>query len=160
MSKIQKENIARKDKIRDLENQKTILKNSMYSSAKITYILAAIFLIISFLFNGRMLSWAGKIADEVQSMEDNATGPTLLYIIDVIIKSISITLFFLFAFISIGNYKELTGDIMTSKEMMILIIISIAQATAESTIFFYTVIGISLVLTYMYFIQGKIKKNY
>lgn len=74
------------------ENQRMNLKLQMFNSAKISYILALIFFIISFLFNGLIITpWN----DLVQNAASSAEGPTALGVIDIAIKSVSIILSFI-----------------------------------------------------------------
>ncbi|MCF2138954.1 MAG: hypothetical protein K9W44_02715 [Candidatus Lokiarchaeota archaeon] len=139
------------------ENQRMNLKLQMFNSAKISYILALIFFIISFLFNGLIITpWN----DLVQNAASSAEGPTALGVIDIAIKSVSIILFFLFAFISWGNLQELRGYIITWKEMVVLIILTLIQATINGTVFLISTIGVIIILVYFYFIQAKISDDY
>ena len=80
----------------------------------------------------------------------------ILNVLDVIIKSFSVILFFLFILISLGNYQEMRGYIVKWKQLLFIIIISILQASTEIYVFLIAAIGITLIITYFYFIQGKI----
>jgi len=157
MSKIRKENLAQKAKVQQAERQKTMIKLQMFNSAKITYIIAFIFFIISFLFNGLIISpWVELVENSVKVAE----GPTFLGVIDTLIKSFSIILFFLFTFISLGNYQELRGYIMTWKEMTVLVVLTLAQATINGDVFIISALGIVIIVIYMFFIQVKVIEEY
>lgn len=147
--------------MKNLELQKKLDKKSMFISALLTYALAAIFLIISFIFNGRFIIFpkepvypAGTPAELMYPL------PMWIRVVAVLLKSGSIILFFFFMMISIGNYRELRGYIMTWREMLVLLIVSILQSSTEIYVFFITALGITLVITYMYFIQGKVNVEY
>lgn len=158
MPKIKKEKKIREEKLKNLEIRKVKVKSIMFSSTLITYGLAAIFLAISFIFNGSLISgWVQKIV-EAKIVIDEGGAPSFIYIIDIIIKSFSVILFFFFIFISMGNFQEYRGYIMTWKEMLGLLIISLLQVSTNFTIFFITIIGIIICITYFYFLQGKIEK--
>ncbi len=158
MPKIKKEKKKREEKIKNLEIRKTEVKSTMFSSTLITYVIAAIFLVISFIFNGSIISgWVQKIV-EAKNVIDEGGSPSFIYIIDIIIKSFSVILFFFFVFISIGNFQEYRGYIMTWKEMLSLLIISLLQVSTDFTLFFITAIGITICIIYFYFLQGKIEK--
>ena len=157
MPKIQKEAKKRKEKVRDLETQKIQLKQKMFSSSMKTYLFAAIFLIISFLFNGQLISQWVETVSTALGDESGAISPIVL--LDLVIKSFSIILFFFFSFVSMGNWRELSGYILTWKEMVILLVFSLVQATTDGSVFIISSIGIVIILFYMYFIQGKIEKE-
>ena len=157
MPKIQKEAKKRKEKVRDLESQKIQLKQKMFSSSVKTYIFAAIFLIISFIFNGQLIPKWVDIVSIALGADSGAISPIVL--LDLLIKSFSIILFFFFSFVSIGNWRELSGYILTWKEMTILLVFSLIQATTDGSVFIISSIGIVIILFYMYFIQGKIEKE-
>ena len=157
MPKIQKEAKKRKKKVRDLESQKIQLKQKMFSSSVKTYLFAAVFLIISFIFNGQLIPKWVDIVSIALGADSGAISPIVL--LDLLIKSFSIILFFFFSFVSIGNWRELSGYILTWKEMTILLVFSLIQATTDGSVFIVSSIGIVIILFYMYFIQGKIEKE-
>ena len=159
MPKIKKDKKIKEEKIKNLEIQKVKVKNTMFSSTLITYALAGIFLLISFIFNGSIISgWVENVV-EAKIAIDNGDAPSFIYIMDILIKSISVILFFFFLFISFGNFQEYRGYIMTWKEMIIIFVISILQVSSNFTTFFITTIGITICITYFYFLQGKIEKR-
>ncbi|WP_371801986.1 hypothetical protein [Candidatus Lokiarchaeum ossiferum] len=159
MPKIEKKKKTRQEKLRDLENQKAILKQSMFKSSFITYLIAAIFLIISFLFNGLAINGWVDLVNEAALKVENNEGMPFIYIADILIKTISIIAFFFFTLISVANYRELSGYLMSWKELLVLLIITLIQATTSGLIFVICACGVAIVLTYMYFIQGKVNNE-
>ncbi len=159
MPKIDKKKKSRQEKIRDLEIQKAVLKRSMFKSATLTYLLAAVFLVVSFLFNGLIISGWVTLVDEAAIVVENDEGMPFIYIADILIKTISIIVFFFFSLVSVANYRELSGYIMSWKELLVLLILTLIQSTTSGLIFVISACGVVLVLTYMYFIQGKIKRE-
>jgi hypothetical protein len=147
MPKIKKRK-SRESKLKDLEVQKMIAKKFMYLSAMKTYIIAIVFFIVSLIFNGRYIV-----------LEDKFGESTATSIFDVLIKSFSIILFFFFTIVALGNWMELRGYILTWKEVLIVLIISILQSSTELYVFLIVAFGVVLILTYMYFIQGKIPSD-
>ncbi|QEE14886.1 hypothetical protein DSAG12_00707 [Promethearchaeum syntrophicum] len=159
MPKIKKAKKIKEEKLKNLEIQKGKVKNAMFSSTLITYLLAALFLLISFIFNGNIITgWVENVV-EAKIVIDDGGAPSFLYIMDIIIKSFSVILFFFFLFISIGNFQEYRGYIMTWKEMIVIFVISLLQVSSNFTTFFITTIGITICITYFYFLQGKIEKR-
>ena len=159
MPKIDKKKKTRQEKLRDIENQKAVLKKSMFKSSLVTYLIAAVFLIISFLFNGLVINGWVTLVDEAAVKVGNNEGMPFIYIADIIIKTISIIAFFFFSLISVANYRELSGYMMSWKELLVVIIIALFQATTSGLIFVICACGVAVVLTYMYFIQGKVNNE-
>jgi len=154
LPKIKKDKKIKEEKLKNLEIQKGKVKSTMFSSTLTTYVLAALFLIISFIFNGSIISgWVEQVV-EAKSAIDDGGAPSFIYIIDIIIKSFSVILFFFFLFISIGNFQEYRGYIMTWKEMIGVFVISLLQVSSNFTTFFIATIGITICITYFYFLQG------
>jgi hypothetical protein len=162
MPKIQKnkeKRQQREDMLKKLEIEKSIEKKYMFSSAFITLLIAIAFFVISFIFNGRFYEIpipTPEIDASVIEEEAESSGISWLNVLDVGIKSFSVILFFLFMLISVGNYQELRGYIVKWKQLLFLIIISILQASTEIYVFLIAAIGITLIITYFYFIQGKL----
>lgn len=144
------------EKAKKLGNDRVILKSSMYQSAVITYFIAVAFFVISFLFNGKLISSWVTLVDANIAADD---GPNFITIIDSVIKILSVVLFFFFGLISLGNFRELKGYIVTWKEMVILLVLALLQATIDVNVFFLSIVGILLILVYFYFLQGKITKE-
>ncbi len=116
-------------------DEKYILK-----SLRISAILAGIFLTSSLFFNTEILTYfmnRGIYWD----------------ILDVSIKVSLILLSFLFMMISIGNYKELTGKPIGFKEILLLVGLSLVQTMKNLYVFIFTLIGLAILLIYLYLIQ-------
>jgi len=126
--------------------QRVLTKQSMFNSALITYLLAGVVFIISFILNGQFVTIP------------NTNDETWIKVIDVLLKGGSIGLFFFFAFIAFANWMELKGYIMELKHIIILIVISILQSVMDIYVFLTALVCIIVVLAYMYFIQAKAPK--
>ena len=116
-------------------DEKYILK-SLKSSA----ILAGISLTLSLFFNTEIITYfmnRGIYWD----------------ILDISIKVSLILLSFLFMMISIGNYKELTGKPIGFKEILLLVGLSLVQTMKNLYVFIFTLIGLAILLIYLYLIQ-------
>ncbi len=74
-------------------------------------------------------------------------------IIDVIIKVIVVLLFFLFMITSYANYKELVGKRLNWKELLLFILLSIGQTILNLSVFILTLIGIFIIVIYLFLIQ-------
>ena len=55
--------------------------------------------------------------------------------------------------ISIGNFKELTGKPVGLKEILLLVGLSLVQTMKNLYVFIFALIGLSLLLIYLYLIQ-------
>ena len=116
-------------------DEKVILK-----SLKKSAILAGVFLTLSLLLNTELIKYfmnRGIYWD----------------IIDVSIKVSLILLGFLFMMISLGNYKELTGKPVGLKEILLLVGLSLVQTMKNLYVFIFTLIGLGVLLIYLYLIQ-------
>ncbi|MFX0041414.1 MAG: hypothetical protein ACFE8L_00750 [Candidatus Hodarchaeota archaeon] len=111
-----------------------------YRSVIISVIFGGIFLTISIFFNIEIIT---------VFMDKNV----LFDIIDIFIKTSVILLFFFFMMISIGNYKEIVGKPISWKEFLFLIILSLGQSILNLWVFIFSVIGIIIILIYLYLIQ-------
>jgi hypothetical protein len=74
-------------------------------------------------------------------------------IIDILIKVFAVLLFFLFIITSYGNYKELLGKRLNWKELVLLILFSIGQTILNSLVFILTLIGLIIILIYLFLVQ-------
>ncbi len=126
--------------------QRVITKQNMFNSALITYLLAGVVFIVSFILNGQFVTIP------------NANDETWIKVIDVLLKGGSIGLFFFFGFIAFANWMELKGYIMELKHIIILIIIAVLQSVMDIYVFLTALVCIIVVLAYMYFIQAKAPK--
>ncbi|TFG07946.1 MAG: hypothetical protein EU539_03650 [Promethearchaeota archaeon] len=109
-------------------------------SLKISAFLAGLFLCLSLLFNGEIIT--------IFMNRD-------IYwdILDISIKVSLILLGFLFMIISISNYKELTGKPIGLKEILLLIGLSLAQTVRNLYVFIFTSVGLIMLVVYLYLIQ-------
>ena len=115
-------------------------KSFILRSLKISAILSGIFLTCSLFFNTEIITYfmnRGIYWD----------------ILDVAIKVCLILFSFLFMIISIGNYKELTGKPVRSKEVLLLVGLALGQTVRNLYVFIFTLIGVVLLLIYLYLIQ-------
>ena len=74
-------------------------------------------------------------------------------IIDVVIKVIVVLLFFLFIITGYANYKELVGKRLNWKELLMFILLSIGQTLLNLSVFTLTLIGIFIIVIYLFLIQ-------
>lgn len=111
-----------------------------YRSVIISVILGGIFLTISIFFNIEIIT---------VFMDKNV----LLDIVDVLIKTSVILLFFFFMMVSIGNYKEIVGKPISWREFLFLIVLSLGQSILNLWVFIFTVLGIIIILIYLYLTQ-------
>ncbi|MHA1150269.1 MAG: hypothetical protein ACTSR8_18740 [Promethearchaeota archaeon] len=154
MPKFKKESISKqkKGKKRKISDEEFILK-SIYTTA----ILAGVFLIISLFLNGTEEYFNGiliKVFKKEMIVEtaDN-TKINISEILDNTIKVAVILLFFFFSFVSLANYKELTGKPTTLTQGIFLGLLALLQTIRLLWVFLFTLIGIILILIYLYFIQ-------
>ena len=138
MSKIRKGNNNLK---RETDNQINN-ENFAYKSVVLSAVLAGIFLLISVLLNGEILTFF--ISDI-----------TIIYVVGIILRVIIILLFFIFMMISIGNYKELSGKPLDFKFVILIFIFSLAQGFRDPIVFFFSFVGLIFLLVYIYLIQER-----
>jgi len=144
---MKKEDVIQKQKeATEQRLERNLLKQKMFTSSLITFIISGVFLLFSMLFAFAVL----KIP--------NPDEKTWIKVIDVLLKGGLIIGFFFFMLVSLGNLQELRGYIVSWKELVFLLIISLFQATTEGYVFLTASIGIILFLIYMYFIQGRINE--
>ncbi len=115
-------------------------ENFAYRSITISTILGCIFFIVSILFNLEIITILMNI-------------DLLWTIIDVSIKVIAVLIFFLFIITGYANYKELIGKRLNWKELLLLIFLSIGQTLLNPSVFILTLIGIFIILIYLFLIQ-------
>jgi len=136
MSKVPKDQIKeQKLKIRRRSDDKFA-----YRTTIISCILGIIFYVISFIFNVGLIPLF-------------TDGNILFNLLDIMIKVIAILLFFLFMMISIGNYKELTGNPLGWKELLLLFVLSLGQTLLNLLVFSLTLIGLLIIVIYFYLVQ-------
>ena len=157
MPKIEKE-ISQQDRNRSMETKKFSLKLNMYKSSITTFGLAAVFLVISFVFNARLIPvWVDKIN---AAMPEHGEALPAIVILDIAIKSLSIILFFFFVVVSVGNFQELRGYVINWKYMIVLVILALIQGSTDANVFIFSLLGVAIILAYMYFIQARIPDEY
>ena len=111
-----------------------------YRSITISVVLGSICFIVSILFNLEIITILMNI-DLVWT------------IIDVVIKVIVVLLFFLFIITGYANYKELVGKRLNWKELLMFILLSIGQTLLNLSVFTLTLIGIFIIVIYLFLIQ-------
>ncbi len=155
MPKIQKTKKKISKDQKEINIQRYKLKKSMFDSAMLTFLIAALMLIISFLFNGKVLGfWVEKVDTAIE-----ADSNTVFSILDIVLRTLSVILFFFFSLLSIGNLQELRGYVVTWKEMVMLLVLSLIQTTISGAVFALSFLGISLLLIYLYFVQGRTESD-
>ncbi len=118
-----------------------------YKSLKISAALGCVFLIISFLFNAGIITIFANLDEIIFETID------IFDIIDITIKVSAILLSFLFMVVSIGNYKDLMGKPANWKEILMLLGLSIIQTIRNPLVFLITLIGLIIILCYLYLVQ-------
>ncbi len=138
MSKVPKvQTKDQKPKTRRISEDKFAYRTVVISTA-----LSLIFYVISLLFNIEIILIFA--------------GINLIFdIINILVKVIVILLFFLFMMISMGNYKEMTGNPLDWKEILLLFTLSLGQTLLNYIVFTFTLIGLLLILIYLYLVQEK-----
>ena len=140
MPKFKKET-KRKSEPKRRPEEKLILK-----SVKISAFFAGIFLVLSLFFNGTEWFFEGIMIKYVKK-------EIYWEILDNMIKVIVIVLEFFFMMISLGNYKELTGKPVKSKEILFLFGLSLVQTIRSLIVFIFTLIVLPIIIFYLYLIQ-------
>lgn len=124
-------NTTKRNNFNELHAYKTVIKST---------ILGGIFLVFSIIFNNNLISLALFI---------ESIGSFL----DLVIKIITILLFFIFMVISIGNYKELIGNPMNFKDLLLVFILSLIQGFRNPIVLGFTFIGLLIIIFYLYAVQ-------
>ena len=138
----------KKEQKKSVKSKKISEEAFLLKSVRISVILAGIFLVISLFFNGTEFFFEGIITIYVNK-------EIYWEILDNAIK-VSVILFsFFFIMISIGNYKELTGKPVKLKEILLLIGLSLVQTIRNLWVFVFTLIGLLIILFYLYLIQDS-----
>ncbi|MFX0029120.1 MAG: hypothetical protein ACFE8B_07915 [Candidatus Hermodarchaeota archaeon] len=136
MSKVPKDQIKeQKLKIKRRSDDKFA-----YRTVIISCIFGIIFYITSLLFNIGIISIF-------------VNGNLLFNILEILIKITTILLFFLFMMVSLGNFKELTGNPLSWKELILLFILSLGQTLLNLLVFTLTFIGLIVIIIYFYLVQ-------
>ena len=136
MSKVPKDQI----KEQKLKKRRRSDDRFAYRSVIVSVIFGIIFYVISLLFNFEMIRFF---------IENNI----FMDIINVVIKTATPLLFFLFVMVSIGNFKELTGKPLDWKELLLIFVLSLGQTLLDLWIFSFTFIGLIIIIIYLYLVQ-------
>jgi hypothetical protein len=136
MSKIPKLSEEKQMKLEKSRSDETFT----YRSIIISVVLGSICFIVSILFNLEIITILMNI-------------DLLWTIIDVVIKVIIVLLFFLFIITGYANYKELVGKRLNWKELLMFILLSIGQTLLNLSVFTLTLIGIFIIVIYLFLIQ-------
>jgi hypothetical protein len=136
MSKIRKEKLEP----RTVNRNPKLEEKAAYRSVVLSAVIGGILLITSILLNGGYL---------FLFVSENLLFQTL----DITIKVLVILFFFIFMTISIGNYKELTGKPLNIKFVALIFIFSLIQSFRDSIVFSFTLVGLLLIIVYLFFVQ-------
>jgi hypothetical protein len=121
-------------------------------SVRISAILGGIFLLLSLVFNGTQRFYDHLVTKLLPSISHLLQADNWV-VVDNIIK-VSVILFaFFFMIISLGNYKEYTGKPIKIQEILILVGFSLIQTVRNLYVFIFTLIGLVLLLFYLYLVQ-------
>ena len=121
-------------------------------SIRISAILGGIFLLLSLIFNGTERFFDHLVIKLLPSIS-HLLQADYWVVIDNIIK-VSVILFaFFFMIISLGNYKEYTGKPIKIQEILVLVGFSLIQTVRNLYVFIFTLIGLVLLLFYLYLVQ-------
>ncbi|MBY9010878.1 MAG: hypothetical protein KGD70_00730 [Candidatus Lokiarchaeota archaeon] len=134
----------RKDPTKSESNKRKpkFIEKAAYRSVIFSGILGGLFLVISIMLNGEFFIIF--------------TSDDLLWVsIDVLLKVITILFFYFFMMISIGNYKELTGKPLDLKIILLIFFLSLIQSFKNSMVFSFTLIGLLVIVVYLYVVQDN-----
>ncbi len=121
-------------------------------SIRISAILGGVFLLLSLIFNGTERFFDHLVIKLLPSIS-HLLQADYWVVIDNIIK-VSVILFaFFFMIISLGNYKEYTGKPIKIQEILVLVGFSLIQTVRNLYVFIFTLIGLVLLLFYLYLVQ-------
>ncbi|MHA1820765.1 MAG: hypothetical protein ACTSU2_04670 [Promethearchaeota archaeon] len=121
------------------------LKKSMFNSALKSLIIAAVFLVLSLLFNGEII----KISAESGTAKD---------ILLLLSKAAIITLYYLFVVIGFANARELEGRPIGLMEIIFIAIFSLIQSIRSAAVFWLSLSGVLLVTLYLWVVQIKVEQ--
>jgi len=127
------------DKIQLME-----IKTYMYKSSIKAFLFGTICFIVSLLFNGNLIPISSEKG-------------TILDIFLNLIKILSIILFFSFIFLGLSNSLELRGKPSSIREIIIVGALSLVQSVRSGLVFGLSLLGIIIVVFYIWLIQTKVK---
>ena len=139
MPKFQKE----PEKESKFREKQTFNEDFAFRSLVITTIIGVACFIVSILFNVVEIF---NILNLQNSFFD---------LIDLAIRISVVLLFFFFMMTSLGNYKDLLGKPSNLKEITFLFILSILQTLRNIYVFGFTLLGLIILLFYLYLIQDS-----
>jgi hypothetical protein len=111
-----------------------------YRTVIFTAIITGTLFIASLLFNGEIISLT-------------FSNNLIFELVEIVIRTILILLFFLFFTISYANYRDLVGKPIGWKELLFILVLSIIQSILNVYVFLLSLIGLILILMYLYLIQ-------
>ncbi|MHA1297812.1 MAG: hypothetical protein ACTSO9_00035 [Candidatus Helarchaeota archaeon] len=132
------------EKLKQEKQQLIELKKRIYKSSIRSIFLGLICFIISLLLNGELLP--------IEVIEGSTLDIAL-----IITKILSIVLFFSFVFLGLANSMELKGKPATIREIIIIAIISLIQSVRSGLIFGISLVGILIIVFYIWLVQTKVK---
>ena len=136
MSKIRKD----PTKSVPIKKKPKFIEKAAYRSVILSGLLGGVFLVLSIMLNGEFIIIF--------------TSNDLLWVsIDTVLKVLIILFFYLFMTISIGNYRELTGKPIDFKIILLIFFFSLIQAFKNSIVFSFTLIGLLVIVVYLYVVQ-------
>ena len=142
----------KKDQKKPSKSNKVSEDSFLLRSVRISAILGGIFLLLSLIFNGTERFFDGIVTKLLPSIS-HLLQPDYWEVVDNAIK-VSVILFaFIFMIISLGNYKEYTGKPIKFQEILILVGFSLLQTVRNLYVFIFTLIGLVLLLFYLYLVQ-------
>ena len=121
-------------------------------SIRISAILGGFFLLLSLIFNGTERFFDNIVTKLLPSIS-HLLQPDYWIVVDNAIKVCVVLFAFFFMIISLGNYKEYTGKPIKIQEILILVGFSLLQTVRNLYVFIFTIIGLVLLLFYLYLVQ-------
>ena len=130
--------------LKKIQRELTDLKQNVFSSAIKSLIIGGVFLILSILFNGNVIS---------TEFEQG----TALDILMILVKSLIIVLFYTFILLSVANSMELKGNPASFREIIIIGVLSLIQSVLSSAVFWLSLFGIIIITLYLWIVQIKVE---
>lgn len=119
-------------------------KNDMFTSTMISIGIGIGCFILSLLFNGNIIPV-------------ETTAGSALDVVMIIVRSLMIILFFTFTFLGLANSLELRGSPASIREIIIVAIIALIQSVRSGAVFGLSLVGILLVILYLWSMQPKVE---
>ena len=142
----------KKDQKKPSKSNKVSENAFLLKSIRISAILAGISLLLSLIFNGTERFFDGIVTKLLPSIS-HLLQPDYWEVVDNAIKVCVVLFAFFFMIISLGNYKEYTGKPIKIQEILILVGFSLLQTVRNLYVFIFTIIGLVLLLFYLYLVQ-------